>query len=78
MAKQQLSPTARRKKAARDLAYVNSPARKKKRAKNQRLRRAAKKAGKNIAGKDYDHKDRKFKSVKRNRGNDGRGTKREG
>jgi hypothetical protein len=78
MAKQQLSPTARRKKAARDLAYANSPARKKKRAENQRLRRAAKKAGKNIAGKDYDHKDRKFKSVKRNRGNDGRGTKREG
>jgi hypothetical protein len=78
MAKQRLSPTARRKKAARDLAYANSPARKKKRAENQRLRRAAKKAGKNIAGKDYDHKDRKFKSVKRNRGNDGRGTKREG
>jgi hypothetical protein len=78
MAKQQLSPTARRRKAARDLAYANSPARKKKRAENQRLRRAAKKAGKNIAGKDYDHKDRKFKSVKRNRGNDGRGTKREG
>ncbi len=78
MARQQLSPTARRRKAARDLAYANSPARKKKRAENQRLRRAAKKAGKNIAGKDYDHKDRKFKSVKRNRGNDGRGTKREG
>jgi len=78
MAKQRLSPTARRRKAARDLAYANSPARKKKRAENQRLRRAAKKAGKNIAGKDYDHKDRKFKSVKRNRGNDGRGTKREG
>ena len=78
MAKQRLSPTARRRKAARDLAYANSPARKKKRAENQRLRRAAEKAGKNIAGKDYDHKDRKFKSVKRNRGNDGRGTKREG
>jgi hypothetical protein len=78
MAKQRLSPTARRRKAARDLAYANSPARKKKRAENQRLRRAAKKAGKNIAGKDYDHKDKKFKSVKRNRGNDGRGTKREG
>ena len=39
---------------------------------------AAKKAGKNIKGKDYDHKDRKFKSVKKNRGNDGKGTKREG
>lgn len=74
---QKLSPQARRAKAARDLAYANSPARKKKRAENQRLRRAAKKAGRNIAGMDYDHKDKKFKSVKRNRGNDGRGTKRE-
>ncbi len=45
--KQTLSPQARRDKAARDLAYANSPARKKKRAENQRLRRAAKKAGKN-------------------------------
>jgi hypothetical protein len=48
------------------------------RAENQRLRRSALKAGKSIAGMDYDHKDKKFKSVKRNRGNDGRGTKREG
>ena len=38
---------------------------------------AAKKAGKNIDGKDYDHKDRKFKTVSKNRGNDGKGTKRE-
>ncbi len=38
----------------------------------------AKKAGKNVKGKDFDHKDRKFKSVKKNRGNDGKGTKREG
>lgn len=76
--KQKLSPTARRNKAARDLAYANSPARKKKRAENQRLRRAAIKAGKNIEGKDFDHKDRKFKSVKANRGNDGMGTKKEG
>jgi len=74
---QKLSPQARRAKAARDLAYANSPARKKKRAENQRLRRAAIAAGRNIAGMDYDHKDKKFKSVKRNRGNDGRGTKRE-
>jgi hypothetical protein len=76
--KQKLSPTARRDKAARDLAYANSPARKKKRAENQRLRRAAIKAGKNIDGKDYDHKDRKFKTVAANRGNDGMGTKKEG
>jgi hypothetical protein len=75
---QKLSPAARRAKAARDLAYANSPARKAKRAENQRLRRAAKKAGKNIDGKDFDHKTRTFKSVSKNRGNDGQGTKKEG
>jgi hypothetical protein len=75
---QNLSPAARRRKAARDLAYANSPARKKKRAENQRLRRAAIKAGKNIRGKDYDHKDKRFETVKQNRGNDGQGTKKEG
>ena len=30
-----------------------------------------------LKGKDYDHKDGKFKSVKANRGNDGIGTKKE-
>ena len=75
---QKLSPAARRKKDARDLAYANSPARKAKRAENQRLRRAAKKAGKNIDGKDFDHKTRTFKTVSKNRGNDGQGTKKEG
>lgn len=75
---QKLSPAARRRKAARDLAYANSPARKAKRAENQRLRRAAKKAGKNIDGKDFDHKTRTFKTVAKNRGNDGKGTKKEG
>ena len=75
---QKLSPAAKRAKAARDLAYANSPARKAKRAENQRLRRAAKKAGKNIDGKDFDHKTRTFKTVSKNRGNDGQGTKKEG
>lgn len=75
---QKLSATARRRKAARDLAYANSPARKAKRAENQRLRRAAKKAGKDISGKDFDHKTRTFKTVAANRGNDGVGTKKEG
>ena len=35
------------------------------------------KAGISIRGKDYDHKDKKFKTVKDNRGNDGKGTKNE-
>ena len=77
MAKQKLTPTAKRMKAARDKRAAMTEDRRKKKAENQRKRRAAKKAGKNIKGKDYDHKDRKFKSVKANRGNDGNGTKKE-
>jgi len=75
---QNLSPTAKRMKAVRDKRAAMTTDRKKKKAENQRKRRAAIKAGKNIRGKDYDHKDKKFKSVKKNRGNDGKGTKREG
>ena len=75
MAKQKLSPTARRAKAARDLAYAKTRRRTKMRAENQRKRRAAKKAGKNIKGKDYDHNSKRFVSVKTNRGGHGRGTK---
>tara|TARA_R100000152_G_C6630129_1_gene77985 strand:- start:93 stop:329 length:237 start_codon:yes stop_codon:yes gene_type:complete len=78
MAKQKLSPKARAAKKRRDLAFAKTFARKKKKAENQRLRRAAKKAGKNIKGKDYDHKTRRFVSIKANRGNRGRGTKKEG
>ena len=74
---QKLSPSARRRKLARDLAYAKTPERRRKKAENQRLRRAAKKRGINLDGKDYDHKDNKFKSVKSNRGNDGKGTKKE-
>ena len=78
MAKQKLTPTAKRMKAARDKRAAMTADRRKKKAENQRLRRKAIKEGKNIKGKDYDHKDKKFKSVKANRGNDGKGTKREG
>tara|TARA_R100000541_G_C1869568_1_gene80589 strand:- start:285 stop:521 length:237 start_codon:yes stop_codon:yes gene_type:complete len=77
MAKQKLTATARRQKAIRDKRAAMTASRRKKKAENQRKRRAAIKAGKNIKGKDYDHKDRKFKSVKANRGNDGKGTKKE-
>ena len=78
MSKQKLSPKAAADKKKRDLAFAKTFARKRKKAQNQKLRRAAKKAGKNIEGKDYDHKDCKFKSIKANRGNDGKGTKKEG
>ena len=74
---QKLSAVGRRTKLARDLAAAKTPSRRRKKAENQRLRRAAKKRGVNLDGKDYDHKDNKFKSVKSNRGNDGKGTKTE-
>lgn len=77
MAKQKLTPTAKRMKAIRDKRAAMTADRREKKAENQRKRRAAKKDGHNIEGKDYDHKDRKFKSVKANRGNDGKGTKKE-
>jgi hypothetical protein len=47
------------------------------RAENQRLRRARKKAGKKLKGLDYDHKTKRFTSVKANRGNRGHGTRNE-
>ena len=75
--KQKLTPTAKRMKAARDKKAAMTASRRKKKAENQRKRRAAIKAGKNIKGKDYDHKDGKFKSIKANRGNNGKGTKKE-
>ncbi len=77
MAKQKLSLRARAAKKRRDLKTANSARRKKMRAENQRKRRAAIKAGKKLRGKDYDHKTRRFVSVKSNRGNRGRGTKNE-
>ena len=75
---QKLSSKAKAAKKKRDLAFAKTMARRRKKAENQRKRRAAVKAGKNIKGKDYDHKSGRFKSIKANRGNDGKGTKREG
>jgi len=72
--KQKLSSTAARSKAERDLAFAKSPARRAKKAENQRKHRASP----GMKGKDYDHKTSRFKSVKANRGNDGKGTKIEG
>ena len=74
---QKLSARARRRKLARDLAVAKTPERRRKKAENQRERRARIRAGLSIRGLDYDHKDKKFKSVKSNRGNDGKGTKNE-
>jgi hypothetical protein len=75
MGKQKLSIKAAVAKKKRDLAYALTPARRKKKAHAQRMRN---KAGSKANGMDWDHKDGKFKSVKKNRGNDGDGTKSEG
>ena len=72
---QKLSPAARKRKAARDLAYAKTPRRRAMKAENQRKRRNALKRGLNIQGKDYDHNKKKFVPVKTNRGGYGKGTK---
>jgi hypothetical protein len=77
MPKQKLSKRAAIAKRKRDLAAANTRRREKMRAENQRRRRAAKKAGKSLKGKDYDHKTRRFTSIKANRGNRGHGTRKE-
>ena len=74
---QKLSRRAKTAKAVRDKKYAMTPNRRNKKAENQRLRKAAKKRGVNLKGKDYDHKTKRFTSVKKNRGNTGKGTKKE-
>jgi hypothetical protein len=74
---QKLSPGARARKLKRDKEYAMTPRRRAMKAENQRLRRNRLKRGLSLAGLDYDHEDGKFESVKRNRGNDGNGTKKE-
>ena len=73
---QKLSPAARKKKAARDLAYALTPRRRAMKAETQKKRRDAIKKGINIKGKDWDHNKKKFVSVAANRGGHGKGTKR--
>jgi hypothetical protein len=74
---QKLSIKAKAAKKARDKKTAMTSRRRKMKAENQRKRRVAKKKGKNLKGKDYDHKTKKFTSIKANRGNRGRGTKKE-
>ena len=76
--KHKLSPKAKKAKAARDLAYAKTVDRRKKKAHAQRERRRAKRSGKNVDGKDWDHKDGRWETVARNIANDGEGTKKEG
>jgi hypothetical protein len=72
--KQKLSKEAALKKAVSDLAMAKTPYRRAAKADAQKKHRDSP-VNKN---KDYDHKSGTFKSVKANRGNDGKGTKIEG
>ena len=71
---QKLSAQAKRDKAARDLAFAKTPARRAKKAHAQRMARKHPRASQ---GMDYDHKDQRYETPQRNRGNDGQGTKKE-
>ena len=73
--KQKLSKKALAAKRVRDKKYAMTADRRMKKAENQRKRRAALKRGMNIKGMDYDHTRRRFVSVKVNRGNGGKSTK---
>ena len=69
--KQKLSPSAAKRKAARDLTYAKSPARRAKKAENQRIGQRS--------DSDLHHTGSGVKrvSIKNNRGNFGNGTKNE-
>ena len=69
--KQKLSPSAAKRKAARDLAIAKTPARKRKKAQNQRIGQRS--------DSDLHHTGSGVRrvSIKDNRGNFGNGTKNE-
>ena len=71
--RQKLSPKASKAKAARDLAYAKTDDRRAKKAHAQRMHRKDPSGN----GKDWDHEDGRWESVKQNRGNEGEGTKKE-
>ena len=74
---QKLSKKAKAAKKVRDKRTAMTSRRRSMKAENQRKRRAAKKKGKSLKGKDYDHRTKRFTSIKNNRGSFGKGTKKE-
>jgi len=61
-------PSARKKKAKTDTKINSRPEQIKKRVESNKERRHATKAGKDVKGKDYDHKQKKFIETAKNRG----------
>lgn len=72
------NPKARKKKAKTDKEINSRPEQKKKRSESGSKRYAAKKAGKDIRNKDYDHATGRFVSSKTNRGRKGEGGRKKG
>lgn len=66
---------AAKKKAAYDKKLNARPEQVKKRVECNKKRRQAKKAGKNIKGKDYDHATKRFVKSSVNRGRRGEGNR---
>lgn len=64
-----------KKKLKQDVKRSTSPAGLKKRAELKRIRNKAKKAGKDIVNKDYDHKTKRFVKPSTNRGRTGEGAR---
>ena len=69
------NPEARKKKAATDKKVNARAAQKKKRRESGKKRYDAKKKGKNIKNKDYDHATNSFVSSSKNRGRTGEGAR---
>lgn len=67
------NPKARKKKAATDKKINARPEQKKKRVESNKARRQAKKAGKDVRGRDYDHAVGRFVKSSTNRGRKGEG-----
>ena len=67
-----------KKKLAKDVKRSTSKAGLKKRAELKRIRNKAKKAGKDIVNKDYDHKTKRFVKPSTNRGRKGEGARKKG
>lgn len=69
------NPEARKKKAATDKKINARPEQKKKRVESNKARRQAKKAGKDVRGRDYDHAVGRFVKSSTNRGRRGEGNR---
>lgn len=62
------NPASKKKKDAYNKEFNKKSEQRKKRSELSKIRRKAAAAGKNITGKDYDHKTKRFVSSSKNRG----------